>query len=357
MPLRPFLIAAVLLAAVTACSREPHAAAPPAAAPALVTVPVQAAGTVASQSWDATVQAVQAAVLMAQTNGRVLALPREVGDSVAAGDVVVRLTDAEQQSAQRAAQAQVAVADAAYTEAEANYRRYAAIYPKGYVSRAAYEQMLAARDRAKAQLTAAQAQAREAGAQQAYTVVRAPFAGVITARYVQVGEAVAGPPFPQKLLALAAPGALRVEAPLPQAVAEALRANPQAAVMVNGERVASGRLQVFPVADPATHTVTVRMDLPDTVHGLYPGMTVKLAFAAPAAANVSIPASAVVSRGELQGAYVVDGDRVSLRQLRTGDVAAGRVEVLSGLAAGERVAVDPAAATRVLVARRQGAGR
>lgn len=357
MPLRPLLMPVLLAVAMAACSRGPHADAPPAAMPVLATVPVQAAGTAGSQSWDATVQAVHAAVLMAQTNGRVLALPREVGDTVTAGDVVVRLTDAEQQSAQRAAQAQVAAANAAYTEAEANYRRYAAIYPKGYVSRAAYEQMLAVRDRAKAQLTAAQAQAREAGAQQAYTVVRAPFAGVITARYVQVGEAVAGPPFPQKLLALAAPGALRVEAQLPQAVAEALRANPQASVMANGERVAAGRLQVFPVADPSTHTVTMRMDLPDTVRGLYPGMTVKLAFAAPTAANVSIPASAVVSRGELQGAYVVDGARVSLRQLRTGDVAAGRVEVLSGLAAGERVAVDPAAAARTVVAQHQGAGR
>lgn len=357
MPLRPLLVPVLLAVAMTACSRGPHADAPPAAMPVLTTVPVQATGAAGSQSWDATVQAVHAAVLMAQTNGRVLALPRDIGEAVAAGEVLLRLTDTEQQSAQRAAQAQVAVARAAYTEAEANYRRYAAIYPKGYVSRAAYEQRLAARDSAKAQLAAAQAQRREAGTQQDYTVVRAPFAGVVTARYVQVGEAVAGPPFPQKLLALAAPGALRVEAQLPQAVAEALRANPQASVMANGERVASGRLQIFPVADPSTHTVTVRMDLPDTVRGLYPGMTVKLAFAAPAAANVSIPASALVTRGELQGAYVVNGDRVSLRQLRVGDVAAGRVEVLSGLVAGERVAADPAAAARAVVARHQGTAR
>ncbi len=347
----------LLAASLAACGGKSPPPTAARAAPALATLAVRADGARGEQVWDGTVTAVDAAVLTAQTNARVLALPHEVGDTVAAGEVLARLTDVEQKSAQSAAQAQIAAAKAAYVEAEANYRRYAAIYPQGYVSKAAYEQMLASRNAAKAQLDAAQAQWRGAGAQQDYTTVRAPFAGVVTRRYVQVGEAVAGPPFPQQLIAIASLQALRVEATLPQAVAEALRAQGRAEVLVAGKRIATGKPSVFPTADPATHTVTVRLDLPAGTGGLYPGMTVKLAFAAPAAGGLTIPASALVTRGELQGVYVVDEHGVSLRQLRVGDVGDDRVQVLAGLEAGERIAADPDAAARWLVAQHRGDAR
>lgn len=348
-------VLAVLLAA---CGGKPTAPVASHAAPPLATLAVGAdtAGG-GQQHWDGTVQAVQSAVLTAQTNARVLALPHEVGDTVKRGDVLLRLTDVEQQSAALAARAQVAAARAAYVEAEANYQRYAAIYPKGYVAKATYDQSLAQRNAAKAQLDAAQEQARNAGAQQDYTVVRAPFDGVVTKRYVQVGEAVAGPPFPQSLIAIASLAQLRVEATLPQAVAEALRAAGHAQALTDGgRRIEAGQLTVFPVADPATHTVTVRLDLPAGTQGLYPGMTVKLAFAGAAIAvdkaALSLPASALVHRGELTGVYVVEGGTVSLRQLRVGEVQGGRVTVLAGLAPGERVALDPDVAARWLIAQR-----
>lgn len=354
----PHSLAVILLAAtLAACGGKPQAPTAPRTAPRLETLAVHADGAGGQQRWDGTVEAVDAAVLTAQTNARVLALPHDVGDSVAAGAVLVRLTDVEQQSAQHSAMAQAAAVKATYVEAEADYQRYAAIYPKGYVSKAAYGQVLARRNAARAQLDAAEAQAREAGAQQDYTTVRAPFAGVITRRYVQVGEAVAGPPFPQQLIALASLKQLRVEAKLPQAVAEALRVQGRAEVFLDGRRIASGTPEVFPIADPATHTVTVRAALPEGTPGLYPGMTVKLAFAAPDTGALAIPASALVTRGELQGVYVVDGDAVSLRQLRVGEVVDGRVEVLAGLDAGERIAVDPAAAARTLVAQHHEAAR
>lgn len=348
------VLAVVLLAA---CSGKPAAPAASQTPPPLASFTAVAEGGTDAQLWDGTVQAVQSAVLTAQTNARVLALPHEVGDTVKRGEVLVRLTDVEQQSGALAAKAQVAAAKAAYVEAEANYRRYAAIYPQGYVAKATYEQALAQRNAAKAQLDAAQEQARHAGAQQDYTVVRAPFDGVVTKRYVQVGEAVAGPPFPQQLIAIAALAQLRVEATLPQVVAEALRATGHATVLVDGgRRIRADKLTVFPVADPATHTVVVRLELPAGTPGLYPGMTVKLAFAGVSAASdhagVSVPVSALVRRGELTGVYVMTGNTVALRQLRIGNEHAGRVSVLAGLASGEQVVRDPEAAARWLIAQR-----
>lgn len=355
-PLALLLIAAVL----AGCHGKPAAPARAAAEPPLATL-VAGAGTAAAQTWDGTVQAVDAAVLMAQTNARVTTLPVDVGANVKRGDVLVRFTDVEQQSALRAAQAQAAAAQAAYADAQANFQRFAAIAPQGYVSRADFERVRMQRDSAKAQLDAAREQAREASAQQDYTVVRAPFDGVVTRRYVQVGEAVAGPPFPQQLIALASLGSLRVEAKLPQAVAEALRADGRASVLADDgrRRITPTAITVFPVADPATHTIEVRLTLPSGTAGLAPGTTVKLAFAnaVAGAPTISVPRSAVVERGELAGVYVVAQGQVMLRQLRLGDVQGDRVTVLAGLDAGERVASDPAAAARWLVAQRAEAGQ
>lgn len=353
---RTFVLAA-LVGVLVACGSRSPAPAPAPDTSALATQVVAPLGGAGAGTWDGTVQATDAAVLMAQTNARVLTLPSDVGARVARGDVLVRLTDVEQRSALRAAQAQAAAARAAYADAEANYRRFAAIAPQGYVSRADFERVRMQRDAAKAQLDAAGEQAREAGAQQDYTVVRAPFDGVVTKRYVQVGEAVAGPPFPQQLIAIAALAQLRVEATLPQAVAEPLRQGGRAEVLADGgrQRVAVTRVTVFPVADPATHTVNVRFELPAGVAGLYPGMTVKLALgsgASAAPAVLAVPRSALVQRGELAGVYVVTAHAASLRQLRIGETQGERVTVLAGLAAGERVATDPAAAARWLVAQR-----
>jgi RND family efflux transporter MFP subunit len=346
--------------ALAACDdgRQP-AVAPSGAAPPLASLVVHAGESPDRQVWDGTVEAVDAAVLMAQTNARVLELPHDVNDVVPKGAVLVRFSNVEQRSAARAARAQIASARADYVDAEANYKRLAAIYPQGYVSKAAYDQALARRNAARAALDAAQAQWREAGQAEQYTVVRAPYAGVVTSRYVQVGEAVAGPPFPQRLVAIASLEHLRVDVKVPQSVAGAIRRSGSAELLLDGghRRLAAGRVTVFPYADPATHTFSVRLELPEGHAGLYPGMTVKVAFATGEARQLLVPLDALVQRGELQGVYVIDGHRVSLRQLRTGDTVGDRVEVLAGLDDGERIAADPAAAARWLVAERRRAAR
>jgi hypothetical protein len=68
---------------------------------------------------------------------------------------------------------------------------------------------------------------------------------------------------------------------------------------------------------------------------------------------VSLPASALMQRGEVSGVYVIAGNQVALRQLRLGQRSGDRVEVLAGLKPGERVAADPVAAVQALVAQRK----
>ncbi|HEX6613980.1 MAG TPA: efflux RND transporter periplasmic adaptor subunit [Rhodanobacteraceae bacterium] len=309
------------------------------------------------QTWDGVVEAVDATTIAAQTNARVLQLPVDVGDHVRKGDVLVRFSDVEQQSGRRAAAANVASARAEYRDAQVGWQRTQKIFERGLVARAQLDAAIARRDSARANLRAAEAALQSAGQQADYTVVRAPFDGVVTQRFVHVGEAVqSGPPAPQPLIALAALETLRVDVVVPQGAVDAIRASQRASVVLDdGRRVQATGVTVFPYADPSTHSFRVRVQLPTGGSGLYPGMTVKVAFAVGAATRLLVPVSALVRRGELSAVYVVGaGHSVDLRQLRLGHRFGDEVEVLAGLAAGDRVARDPEAAALYLTKRHDG---
>jgi RND family efflux transporter MFP subunit len=355
MTVFPRPLAALALAAwLAACSPTPET---PTAqqAPALDSFVVGDAAAGGGRAWDGTVEAVRQADLAAQTGGRVAEVRVDAGDRVVAGAVLLRLTDVEQAAGAAAARAQLRAGEAAATEAEANYARYAALGQKQFVSALQLEQARAARDAAVAHRDAVRAQLAQAARQADYTVVRAPFDGIVDRRLVEAGETVSPG---QALLSMHAPGTLRVVVALPQAEAEAVRALGRATARLDdGRTVPVEALTVFPAADASTHAVTVRATLPPLAPAPAPGTAAKLAFALPAAAGAPrIPRTAVVQRGELSAVYVLQDARIVLRQLRLGAGDASTVEVLSGLKPGERVAADPVAAGQALAAQRASAG-
>ncbi|TWI07963.1 efflux RND transporter periplasmic adaptor subunit [Aerolutibacter ruishenii] len=354
-PLRTALIASTLLA-LAACGSEPTAPAMP-PLPKLQTLTVGGTTDATGSRWDGVVEAVQQADLTAQTAGRVTVVNVDVNARVDRGDVLLRLTAVEQQAGVNTARAQLRAAEAAAAEAEANYRRYAALASGQYVSRSQIDQARAARDSAVAARDAARAQVAQASQQTDYTVVRAPFSGIVSARRVEPGESVAPG---QPLMAMYAPGALRIEVQVPQSEADAIRAAGRARVaLADGRTVDAAEVVVFPAADPATHSVSVRVTLPDLEKAPVPGVTAKVLFPIAAAVpvgTVNIPASALVQRGEVSGVYVIAGNRIALRQVRLGQRSGERIEVLAGLKAGDVVAADPIAAVQALAAQRKAAG-
>ena len=178
-----------------------------------------------------------------------------------------------------------------------------------------------------------------------YTTVRAPYAGVVTARHVQVGESVA-PGVP--LVTVAALGALRVVADVPQSLILQARAARRAVVYAGGRRIDTAGITFFPAAQ-AGGTFRVRVDLPGGVEGLAPGMYVRIGLVTGEATALEVPATAVVERSELRAVYVVTPDgAVRLRQVRLGRERDGRYEVLAGLVAGDVIALDPSAAVAAL---------
>lgn len=334
-------VAAVL--ALTACGGgAPDGAPVTQPAPDIVTVEAGSHTAPAELRVDGVVEAVDHAVLSAQTAGRVAATPVDVGDAVKQGQLVLRLRAAEQAAGLGQATAALEAARAREAQARSQFDRIADMYERKVVARANYDEALAARDAAAAGVAAARAALDAAREGVAYTELRAPYDGVVTVRHVRVGEAVA-PGVP--LLAISAGGPLRIVATVPQAEVGRVRALQGASVYADGRRIEGTRLTVYPVADAASGTFRVRIDLPDPTPGIASGMHVKVGFATGEPGLVAVPRSAVVERNELRAVYVVTADgQVVLRQVRLGRLAGDEFEVIAGLARGERVATDPAAA-------------
>jgi len=303
--------------------------------------------------FDGRVEAVNQATVSAQTAGRVAEVYYDVDDYVEAGSPIVRFTDVEQQSALRQAQAALEEAIARDRQAQDDFERMRALREDGTISQRDFDQARASRDAAQARVTAARSAVRTAEQQAEYTLVRAPYAGIVTARHVEPGEAVN---IGQPLMSGLSLEALRVTADLPQEVTALVRERRTAAVITDEGRVTPTELTVFPTADPATNTFRVRLALPQGQFGLYPGMFVKVAFVVGEAERLLVPAEAIMRRSEVTGVYVVGDDgAVRLRQVRVGAADDGRVEILAGLEAGERVAIDPVQAAiefKAQVARR-----
>lgn len=294
--------------------------------------------------FEATLEAVRRATVAAEVSGTVEEVLFDVDDVVPAGAVLVRFSDTEPRARVDAAQGELAEARARLAQAEQEFARVSEIYDRKLVAKSALDAATAARDSTRARVAAARARLAEAEARLDKTVVRAPYSGIVTARHVEVGE-TAQPGTP--LMSGLSLEHLRVAGVVPQGLVPKLREGPRAEIRLPGrEPLALEALTIFPYADPASHTVTVRADLPpERTGGLFPGMHAKLVVEVGEVSRLLVPESAVVRRGELTALYVVGGaGRIGLRQVRLGDARDGWREVLAGLEEGERVAVDPVAA-------------
>lgn len=332
-------------AALAACSAH-HAPPQGASAPPLASVRVQLERTAAKWRVDGIVQAVDRATLTAQTAGRVAAIYHHVDDSVPAGAVLIRLRGTIQRASLSQAHAALRAAQARATEARTRYRRIRDMYDQQVVPKADFDRVTAERDAAVAALNSARAAVRSASEGVDYTEIRAPYAGVITRRVVQVGEAVApGAP----LLGIASLQSLRVVASIPESLANTVRRLGRATIEFGGRSLPAERVTVFPVASAESNTFRVHVAIAGVVPGLYPGMVVRVAFDTGDRAQLLVPQRSIVRRSAVTAVYLVESNgNTLLQQVRLGEPVGDRIEVLSGLSPGERVALDPLAAMRRL---------
>ena len=300
--------------------------------------------------WDGRVEAVNRATISAQTSGRIAELPFDVNDFVDAGAVVMRFTDTEQQAALASATAALEEANARLAEANQEFERFSRMIENQTISQARFDQSKANRDAAQARVNAAQSGVAAAREQLEYTVVRAPYAGIVSERHVELGELVRpGAP----LISGLSLQQLRINVDVPQSMFDTVRQIGKAFAYVGDERVAAASVTYFPVADAAANTFRVRVNLPDGVGPLYPGMFIKVGFVVGETKRLLVPAVAVARRSELSAVYVVDDESVTLRQVRVGRQYGDSVEILAGLSEGEQVATNPVEAAILLKELRQ----
>lgn len=291
--------------------------------------------------WDGRIEAVNQATVSAQTSGRIAELPFDVNDFVDAGKVIMRFTDTEQRAVLTRSQASLEEGQARYAQADQEFTRVSSMFENGTVSQARFDQAKANRDAAQARLNAARSGVETAKEQLEYTVVRAPYAGIVAKRHVELGELVSPG---QPLITGLSLQSLRVNVDVPQSMFQSIRTIGKAFVYIDNERIAGEELTFFPVADAAANTFRVRVDLPEGSATLYPGMFVKVGFVVGETKRLLIPEEAVIRRSELSAVYVASDDQVSLRQVRLGRRYNDSIEVLAGLSEGESVATDPVSA-------------
>jgi membrane fusion protein, multidrug efflux system len=327
--------------ALGGCGHEQRKSSPQAGS-ALETVTIEPTAGPVERRLDGLIEAVNQGTVAAQTSGRVEAIYYDVNDFVPAGAVIMRLRSTEQRAGLAAAVAQLREAIARATEAETRYRRIADMYTRKVVPRATLDAVTADRDAAVARLNAARAAVMSAKEGVTYTEIRAPYAGVVTKRLVEIGETVApGTPLVSGLSLQY----LRVSVDIPQSIVDRVRRIKQAAIYVEGRRIAATKVVIFPEASAPSSTFRARLDLPENATDLYPGMFVKVSFVTGETERLLVPAGALIRRSEVTAVYVVDAKgEASMRQVRVGDRFGGGYEILSGLQPGERIAIDPLAA-------------
>lgn len=284
---------------------------------------------------DASFEAVHQATVSAQVSGRITDITVDVDDFVQKGTVIIRLRGKEQEAAYNAAKAR-------FDEAEKEYKRVTDIFQRGLVAKAAL-------DAAEAKFKSAKAALAQASESLENTQIRAPYSGIVTKRYVQVGEmATVGKP----LIAGLSMEKLRAVVELPQSLIYAVRQRKKAWVLVGKDgqtRLAAESLQISSSSDPQTHTFTVKLNLPSGDHGVYPGMSTKALFMVGEEQQLAIPKVAVARRSEVTGVYLKTATGLQFTQIRLGDeVDANLIAIQAGLKAGDEVVLDPVQAAALI---------
>jgi RND family efflux transporter MFP subunit len=309
-----------------------------------------------------TIRAGQTSVVSSQMMGNIVEVRAHEGDRVQRGQVLAVIDDSQARTAVErstaadvAAQQQVVGADSDLALTESTLKRYQTLFEKKSLSAQEFDEIkarqqaaLARRDMARAEQAQAQAGLNEARTSQAYTRVRAPFDGVVTEKKADAGT-------------LASPGTAiftvedvrryRLEVTVNESDLRFVRRGQQVLVNVdalnhdvlNHPSPKGKVVEIVPAADAASRSFLVKVELP-TEAGLRSGLFGQAEFSRGEREAVVIPPSAVVERGQLQGVFVLDQNKVAnLRYITLGKHSGSAIEVLTGLQDGEQIVAKPGA--------------
>lgn len=302
-----------------------------------------------------TVSAAQTSSLASQMMGTILEIRVREGDRVQRGQVLAVIDDSQPRAAvdraiaaDNAAQQQLAAAESDLSLAESTFRRYQTLYERRSVSPQEFDEIknrqasaLSRRDLARAEQAQAKALLAQAHTSLDYSRIRAPFDGVVTEKKADAGT-LASPGVP--VLTVEDVRSYRLETTINENNLRYLRKGQQVPVTIDalGDAPLAGSVaQIVPAGDPSSRSFVVKIDLPADPR-LRSGLFGRAQFSRGQRPSLLIPRSAVRERGQLQGVFVVDQNRVAeLRYITLGKWSRDSVEVLAGLQSGERLVAKP----------------
>ncbi len=338
-------VLALALLAAAGCSRHGEQASLPAvgaAARAVRTVKPAARGETGLARATGMIRAREDAVLSAKATGQILRIRVDVGDHVRPGQPLVEMDAVNARIALDNAKSLERLAAARLAEAERDLGRAKTLVEADGMSQSSFDQAQTGREIAAAQLD--QARAAVKAAQQALddTVITAPFAGVVTAKFRNAGDTVTLMPV-SPILGLTDVEHLEIKLTVPEALEPAVQ--PGRSIEGNttpGGQKFQAKVRVkSAVVDPVNRTVEVLADVVN-VKGLRPGTLVVADFGSFGAdGGTFLPSTAVKSDGKTSWVFVVANGKAERHEVVVAPVHPGTVEVKQGLAADAAVVVDP----------------
>ena len=315
-----------------------------------------------TEVFDAVIEAVHHSTVSSRIAAEVIELNFDVNDVVPKDAVILKFHDAEFQArvsqikaSLLADKAQSKEAVARQKEAASEAKRVKNLFKRKLLAQAALDKANADLSASNARVLAIQAQIKarraqldEANVQLSYTTIIAPYSGVVTERFIELGE-MASPG--QHLMTGISLQHLRAVVNIPQYLLGVIKsATAPMLTLTDGREIQGQAVTVIPHADKNSHSFKVRVELAANIEQVYPGMFGKLHFIVGEEQVRVVPQSAIVQRSEVSGVYVQNTEmKLNFRQVRLGRLLANNQrEVLAGLSAGEHVALEPLDAVRLL---------
>jgi RND family efflux transporter MFP subunit len=357
-PLVLFLVATTA-AAVAGCKEEKPIAAAKIAMPAVQPVQVvKVAFAPRGETWSyvGVVRARIESDLGFRVAGKIIERRVDIGQRVAAGDVLARLDPTDLRLAFETQEAERRAAVSVRNAAAAAEVRFKQLFAAGHVAQAALDQRVSAADEARARLDRADRALEIARNQLSYAELKADRAGLVSLLPVEVGQVVAAG---QLIARVAEPGALEAVIAVPENRIETVTSATATAAVWGGDgtRHAARLREVSPEADRVTRTYKVRfaIDAPPGTLQLGRTITVHLARGEPSIV-AALPLAAVVNDGRGAAVWVVasDGTRVTRRAVSVTSFGQDQALVTTGLETGERVVslgahmLDPGKPVRIV---------
>jgi RND family efflux transporter MFP subunit len=292
--------------------------------------------------------------LASKVTGRLIWLGVEEGSRVKRDQVVARLESQDVAAAREQAIANLDQAQVELRDATLAFNRYKELLAKGVIARATYDAVLARYEKAVAGVEAAEAVLKEATISLEYTMIRAPFAGVVLTKNADIGDIVtpigAAANAKSAVVTIADMDSLQVEVDVSESNIGKIKISQPCEVQLDalpGQRFRGVIHMIVPTADRSKATVMVKVRFLDKDSRILPEMSAKVAFLSRPTTpeeqrpRIAVSQSALAKRKGQESVFLIQGRRVAETPVRLGAQIGEMVEVLEGVKTGDQVVLDP----------------